>query len=359
MKYKKDWYKSEERFCALWEREIVDRCCISVLSPKEDGIKWNQKKDYPDNIEDRIKFWTDGEWILRRHLDWFENTCFIGEAFPQIWLNLGASGHAGYFKGVKYQFEDTVWFHPIIKDWETGVPDFEPEGFLYKKTLELAEFLVKESKKEFFVSMPDTSGNIDVLAHLRGSGNLLMDMIVESDAIKSAMQKVQKVWEQTNETVYNIIKDNNGGGSTIGWMDTWAPGKHAQMQSDLSVMISPEMYDEFIIPELKNQLNWLEYSTYHLDGVEQIRHLDKLLKLEKLDMIQWTPVVGQNSPVNYLPVLKKIQQAGKILHLNLTKNEIEPVMKELSSKGLYIRTIASGKEEANYIIKKVEKWTHE
>jgi hypothetical protein len=52
------------------------------------------------------------------------------------------------------------------------------------------------------------------------------------------------------------------------------------MQSDLSVMISPEMYEEFIIPELNQQLKWLEYSTYHFDGVEQIRHLDKLLQLE-------------------------------------------------------------------------------
>jgi hypothetical protein len=34
-------------------------------------------------------------------------------------------------------------------------------------------------------------------------------------------------------------------------------------------------------------------------------------------------------------------------------------MKELSSRGLYINTTAFSKEEADDIIRKVEKWTHE
>ena len=77
-------------------------------------------------------------------------------------------------------------------------------------------------------------------------------------------------------------------------------------------------------------------------------------------MIQWQSVTGQDSPLKYISTLKKIQDAGKVLHLHLTnKNDIEPVMKELSSQGLYIRTSASDEEEAEEIIKNVEKWTHE
>ena len=40
---------------------------------------------------------------------------------------------------------------------------------IYAPKKELAEFLSKESKEHYFVSMPDTRGNIDASAHLWGT----------------------------------------------------------------------------------------------------------------------------------------------------------------------------------------------
>lgn len=357
MDYRENWDKSKERLKAFWNREIIDRCCVSVFS-RRNGSSYIPER-LPENISDKVKFWTDGEWILRRNKAAFENTYFAGEATPQIFLNLGAAGHAGYFKNARYQFEDTVWFFPFLQNWEHDQLLFDPESLLYKKTVELAQYLVNESKGSYFVSMPDTSGNADALAHLRGSENLLMDFCDEEDHVRNALRQIQRVWLKVNREVYDITESNNEGGSCITWLGTWAPGKHAQMQCDLSVMISPDTFNSFIMPELKAQCEWMDFPLYHFDGIEQIRHLDALLSLDRLSAIQWTCVAGQPSPLEYIPVLKKIQEAGKGLLLWIKPEELEPMMEQLSSKGLYLLLYANSEEEADDIVRKVEKLTHE
>lgn len=357
MDYKNDWIKTRERFSAFWNNEIIDRCCVSVTAPKN-GSNFIYEA-LPKKAEDKLKYWTDGEWILKRNLAYFENTCFYGDAFPQVTLNFGAAGSAGFFKNVRHQFEDTIWFFPFIKDYETDLLEFDPNSFLYRKTIDVAQYLVNESKGSFFVSTPDISGNIDSLAHMRGSDNILMDMMTDEDIVVEALKKIQDVRTKTSNEVFKIVTANNDGGSCIGWLNTWGEGKHDQMQCDLSVMISPQMFEEFAMPELKAQSAWLDHPLYHFDGIEQIRHLDMLLSIKKLEAIQWTCVEGQPSPLEFIPVLQKIQQAGKKIVMWIKPEELEPLMQQLSSKGLLLLLKASSEDEAKAIVHKAEKLTHE
>jgi len=78
-----------------------------------------------------------------------------------------------------------------------------------------------------------------------------------------------------------------------------------------------------------------------------------------LRAIQWTQVAGQPPVTDYIPELRKIQQAGKNLIIIANHDQIEPLMENLSSKGLLLLTGAASKDEADAIIKKVAKLTHE
>ena len=358
MEYKNDWESSKLRFEALWSRELIDRCCISVTAPrkgKEDIYK--KLKSVP-----RLHNWGDAEAIVKRHKSLFEVTFFGGESFPGIWLNMGPSGHAGFFKNVSYKVVngETVWFTPLLDQELSHQLVFEKKSALYAMTLEHARYYVAESKGSFFVSMPDTSGNLDALAHLRGSDKLLVDLLLNPAEVKDTLKIIQSAWEKTILEIYQIVKTNNDGGSMIYWLKTWAPGLHSQLQADISVMISPELYKEFIVPELASQSAFLDYSLYHLDGNEQIRHLDLLLALEHIQIIQWTSVAGQPSPIHFLDVFKKIQKSGKALLIRLDDVQlVEPLLQQLSSKGLYLVVEAESQEIAQDIIKKTYTCTHE
>ena len=78
------------------------------------------------------------------------------------------------------------------------------------------------------VSMPDTTGNADALAHLMGSEELLPAMLEEPEAVARALQKIETVYERTMREVYDIVRGVNEGGSCVDWLSTWAPGFHAQ-----------------------------------------------------------------------------------------------------------------------------------
>ncbi|MDZ7723271.1 MAG: hypothetical protein U5R06_10810 [candidate division KSB1 bacterium] len=356
------WNKIKKRFTALWNNEIIDRCCVRVVARKNN--QHYQAPPLPEKYGERVAYWLDGERILARETERIEKTYFAGESFPLIFSNFGAAGHAAFFKGIEIDFQDSIWMRPA-EPVESGMPftvEYNPESLLLKKNFEVMKYLVDESRGRFMISMPDISGNLDALAHLRQSDNLLMDMALQPQVVQKALKEIMQVWKSVTPELYSLIRENNDRGSTIGWLDTWAPGLHAQMQCDISVMISPDMYETFAVPELEEQSEFLDYPLYHLDGAEQVRHLDHMLSLENLKMIQWTNVAGQPSPVEFIPVLQRIQQADKSLLVRVSDvKDIEPLMTSLSSKGLYIyvEPMLESENEADDIVKLVENLTHD
>ena len=351
MRYKQDWDMAKKRLTAFWDRDILDRCCISVKVPGQAA------QAMPQTDAERLRHWTDPEYIIRRNRAAMEHTYYGGEAFPCIFVNLGAAGHAGFFKGEKHYFGDSVWFFPSLTDIDAL--EFDENGFMYQKTLELARAFAQDSGGDYMVSMPDTTGNADALAHLMGSEELLPAMLEDPEAVARALQKIETVYERTMREVYDIVRGVNEGGSCVDWLSTWAPGFHAQMQCDLSVMISNPLFREFILPELQTQCRFLQYPLYHLDGAEQIRHLDDLLSIPELRAIQWTQVAGQPPCTQYLPELKRIQAAGKNLVILVEPKQVEVLLENLSSRGLLLVTTVPTVEDAEALLRQAEKLTHD
>ena len=62
-------------------------------------------------------------------------------------------------------------------------------------------------------------------------------------------------------------------------------------------------------------------------------------------------------PVPNFMVVIPAQKAGKNLYLLVDPSEIEFILENLSAKGLFLNTFADSEDEANEIIKKVEKWS--
>jgi hypothetical protein len=128
------------------------------------------------------------------------------------------------------------------------------------------------------------------------------------------------------------------------------------MQCDLSVMISPKMFERLVIPELEQQMEWLAYPVYHFDGIEQERHLSHLLGLPKLRAIQWTNVDGQAPPRAYMSVLKRIQAAGKNLILMTPAADVPELLENLTVTGLYLHCSAHAPDEADALVRHVAKY---
>ena len=110
------------------------------------------------------------------------------------------------------------------------------------------------------------------------------------------------------------------------------------LQSDFSYMISPQMFERFVLPDVAACCAALDHGFYHLDGKGQIPHLDMLLSLERLRGIQWIPGDGQPPPEQWLPLLKRIRDAGKLCQLYVSPAGARTIVRELGGRGfaLYI-----------------------
>jgi 5-methyltetrahydrofolate--homocysteine methyltransferase len=349
MIYKEDWDKTKERMSAWWQREIIDRAVIQVTAPrKRTGERsiWNEW-DLVHNL-------TNPEMVVGRFQKYCEQTFFGGEAYPNIWINMGP-GIMGAFLGAEPRIAvDTVWFE-TPKEWdelETAVR-FDPVNRWWKTTQ-----VTETCDGEFIVGMTDLGGNLDIAASLRGTQNLLIDLIESPGKVKDLMAKINPLWLTYHEQLNDILKKKTFGTTT--WMQIWSPKNWYPLQCDFSAMISPKMFEEFVAPYLCEQCSWLDHTIYHWDGPGEIPHLDILLEIEELHGIQWTPGEGNpgvGSP-NWFHLYKKIQQKGKLLVLlSMPPQDVESVMGELSPEGLLISTSCHSEDEARYLLKRMLQWT--
>ena len=349
IKYKENWEENKKRMDAFWNKEYIDRCCLAIkLYNKSTEPLVLPKSDY--TLEERR---TDADYVFRTSEHWMKSTIHLAEALPALMPGFGVAAHSCYFGSKQIHAPDTIWFEPVIHE-----PDIDKLVYNEKAVethRKMTADLSERANGLFMVGGNDNCGIIDALSNLRGNAALLIDLIENPEFVEAARDKITDVWKKTQKMFYDITKEGNDGGSSHAWMHTWSRGIHGQLQCDFSVMISPQHYERFVLPELEECTAFYDNSTYHFDGQEQIRHLDILLSVKNLDNIQWTHVAGQPKMSNFIEVFQKIQKAGKGLVLAPDPDEIPFLLKNLSHKALMI--VVSGIndiDEANDLMKFAE-----
>ena len=111
MLYKNGIEKAKERWGAWWNGELIDRCLVNITARKPIPITSDEQKilQVPDTPDGLLQYWTDPEWIVKRTRIGLERTWYGGDAFPIATVNLGAAGHAGFFKGRLPVFQERAF----------------------------------------------------------------------------------------------------------------------------------------------------------------------------------------------------------------------------------------------------------
>ena len=355
IKYKENWEETKKRMDAFWNKEYIDRCCLSVRIRKNNPAA--EPLVLPKSEYTLEESRTDADYVFRNFEYWANNMINLAEAVPSLMPAFGVAAHSCYFGSKLKHAPETIWFEPVIHEPDINKLVYDTKEFDVHKRF--TEELSNRANGLFMIGGNDNCGIIDALANLRSNEDLLVDLVENPEFVEKARDKITDIWKKTQREFYDITKESNDGGSSHSWMQTWSRGMHGQLQCDFAVMISPKHYERFVLPELEECTAFYDNSTYHFDGQEQIRHLDILLSVKNLDNIQWTPVAGQPKTSSFIDVFKKIQKAGKGLVLIPDLDEIPVLLKELSHKGLII--VANGvkdADDANNLMKLAEQYAN-
>ena len=354
MKHKPDIGETLERYKMWWNREDFGRCAVSICAWSGEGPP---KPDLPAKLEDR---WLDFDY-LKKHSDHvLGNTAYLAEAVPSANYLYPGNDWIPAYLGCEVELgETTGWTRPIIADGDLSGHDpaalqIDKAGGRWQWSQKFHALQNAWAAGKSFPVVPAMGGCGDTLAAIRTTEKLLFDCADQPGEVRRFEDRLMTLWIETYEHYFQLHKDASFGGSA-NWMGLWAPGRFYVGQNDFSYMISPEMYEELFLDALKRQVDYLDYSIYHVDGPAAFAHVDLLCSLENLDALQILPGDGKPDPLHYMDVLRKVQSRGKNLHISLPPERVVCALDNLSSKGLFINTWCATPGEGEDLLRLVAK----
>lgn len=331
------WQHARETYLAWWNREL-DRPLISIFKnsdPAMDGKHLLPNVPEETSDEELVAF-VERRLAQRRH---------FGDAIPFYFINAGPGVAAAFAGSELVPAETTAWFKPLPVENIAGLRvRFDPESRWWKRIRHVTELLATRLGDRIQIAFPDLGGNLDILASLRSTDALLLDMAVQPGEVRRCVDEVTALWWTAYEELYELIGPRCPG--TMGWYKTWAPGRTYMLQSDISAMISPDMFEQFVAPDIDTCCKRLEYPFYHLDGPDAIEHLDSLLRIETLRGIQWVSGAGNPEAAEWPDVLGRIREAGKLCQVGATPDGARRILREHGGKGFMFTMNAGGMSES-------------
>lgn len=242
---------------------------------------------------------------------------WLGAAFPSVIMDCFGPGVVAAFMGARMDDSSgRIWFHPPrenmhIEDIHLA---FDPDHPVLQRILDIYRAAHKRWRGQVQLGHTDLGGNLDLLAHLRTSEALLMDLYDSPGEVERCLGEIHGIWWKYFELIQEVIQPENPG--CTNWLDYFSPTVTYTTQCDFGYMISPQMFSRFALPELEKTWEKLAIPVYHLDGIGQRAHLPFILENRHLAAIQWVPGDGQPDESHWPEIYQAIAGAGKKIICN-------------------------------------------
>lgn len=335
-RYKDNWDDAYERMMAWWEGGSLDRPVIWTNIVKPDAPpfvpSWDPGTPELRDLDEEYRF-SEVKHFLESHL-------FLAEAVP-----FASTGHGSgvcllaAMAGAKVDYapdNGTAWIEKIDGLYERPLPEFSEDNPAYAYTIKMIHRHAQGFGCDCVLSADDIIDPMTTLSMMRGPAELCMDLVENPEMVKQWCKRLGEFYLEMAKgfraarAVYNRREENN-------WTGVFAPGDMEAIQCDFSTMLSPEMFNEFVMPEVEREADFFDYSLWHLDGIDEIRHLDAICSVKKIRGVQWVDSRFTNQ-MAYLDLFKRIRGKGKSLVIACqTPDEAIEVTKELGKDGLAMK----------------------
>ena len=343
-----------ERLVAWWRREGT---VVHMVAPREGAWPGGFPRDMHFHMMAGLDpaamiaplapleaVWCDAARRVEIFETYAERTHFGGVAYPYFDAHLGPGSLALYLGARPELAPETIWFRPAA-DALDGLDrsiTFDPEHPWFRRQCDLLESAVRLARGRYPVGMPDLVQNLDVLASLRGAEALLLDLLERPALVKARLAELDRVYFEVFDRLHARVADAQGG-NTCSAFRIRGPGRTAVVQCDAAAMISPAMFEAFVVPGLAAQCAWLDHSLYHLDGTQALPHLDAVLAIDDLDAVEWTPQAGRprGGDPTWYPLYRRILEAGKSVQvIDVDPHEIRPLLNAIGTQGVFVLSVS-------------------
>lgn len=353
---KPDFDRVKDMWRHFWAGEVKKRPLVVASTRKPGGQAADLSRHYYNAIKG------NHEYQMGQLDIWVENTAFLAESVPYAGPDFGPDQFAAWL-GTDLEFSEdsptTNWAKTAIDDWDDFLPvRFDPKGKWFQGILDYSRKLARRGEGRYLVGMADLHSNMDAFLALRGSERLCMDFYDHPGKVAEAMAQVRGLYKPIYEALHEA-GSMGGERGCIGWTPFWSDGKFATIQCDFLALLSPELSRRYVIPALEEEAAFLDHCVYHLDGPGCLPHLDDILSIRDIDVIQWVSGAGRKPMHEWTEVLRKCQAAGKGLQLYGIEDleTVKRISRELKPNGLVYCVGVKSEEECARITDWLERNT--
>jgi len=315
----------------FWSCEPTDRPALHITAndPKATAPRWTG----PELPRKQLDLNPDWQRYLARHAA--ATVRHYAEAVPAFQVSWGSMlVTLAVLAGGDYEYHESAWMCPIPDLYDRPLPRFDPESPKARQLTACFDAIKDEVGGEHLVIPPLLTDGFTTLSSFRGADVLAMDLIEQPEQVERWAEALTTMFIDIYEYYYQRL----GYSRDVCFGGPVAPGRSEAVQCDFAVMLSPAMYEQFVLPGIRRMTDYFDDTLYHMDGVEQMRFLDLLCQCPGLNGIQWNPQVEFADPLSRLDDLKEIRRRDLCLMINCQTTEpARRLVDALGPEGLFLR----------------------
>ena len=228
MTYADNWEELKERYDAWWDGTLSKGPILKVLvldtawatelsgcrqyqvqpewhaDAQEQAVKYGMSPAphylglTPEASEEtRKQYWLDISGRLHLFQSVLSTAGCYGDAFLHFFPDFGSAVVAS-FLGPEPRYGSRSMLNessPLgtLEEIEPHIR-FDPESRWWRSALALVRTALDMFEDRVIVGFPNLGGALDILASLRGTQNLLMDLVLDPDAVKRLETKLSQLW---------------------------------------------------------------------------------------------------------------------------------------------------------------------
>ena len=332
-KLKKNEAEARERILAFWQGKSMGRPALIAYAKNKDYTWQNwESGPMPRRQSDLIPSWHAND--CRNRLN---SNLYLAEAIPSVCMDYGrALVLLAVLVGGDYIYEGiNPWIQPLEGVLDMKVPAFDPQHSIVKGLEACLDAIVEVVGDNGFISTPTQIDPLTTLSLLQLQSNLCISLLEEPEKVKAWTHDATTLFIDCYEHFYRYLAAL-GYTDTSAWLSVMSESRMEAVQCDFSVMLSPDMFNEFVVPDMKRITSYMDRSIWHHDGLVQFRFIEMIAALPKLKAIQWV-FTKREHPSEHINELKRLRELGLSVYTNVHNiNDAVYLTKKLGPDGLMI-----------------------
>jgi len=232
----------------------------------------------------------------------------------------------------------SIWAEHPDPTWESlDRVRFDSANPWFLKLLECAKVLREHAAGRYPISGPILRGVSDIATALLGTQRFVMECTDHPEELRQLLGRCAEIWQSVGRALVEAFGKFHGG-QCAGRRRVWTPGTCMLYQDDATTMLSPTLFQEFIVAHEHEILKQYGRTMIHTHSGTLRIMIDGLLSLRSLHAIEVQFDLSGPSLGALLNSFKRIQEHKALLisgeFKDLTLDGIKMLMKELSPRGL-------------------------